>query len=94
MEPRHSSVGFLVISPAIVEVEQDAKDASSKFNFAHEDNGEEVFVAQPTDWFSNILVKEKPNGKLRMCIDPSQTINKAIRRPKCTIRKLKKSFHN
>ena len=42
-------------------------------------------VSQPTDWLSNILVKEKPNGKLRICIDPSQTINRAIRRPKYTI---------
>ena len=42
-------------------------------------------VTQPTDWLSNILVKEKPNGKLRICIDPSQTINKAIQRPKYTI---------
>ena len=42
-------------------------------------------VTQPTDWLSNILVKEKPNGKLRICIDPSQTINKAIRRPNYTI---------
>ena len=42
-------------------------------------------VTQPTDWLSNILVREKPNGKLRICIDPSQTINKAIRRPKFTI---------
>lgn len=42
-------------------------------------------VTQPTDWLSNILVKEKPNGKLRICIDPSQTINRAMRRPKYTI---------
>ena len=27
------------------------------------------------------MVKGKPNGKLRICIDPSQTINRAIRRP-------------
>ena len=39
-------------------------------------------VTQPTDWLSSMLIKEKPNGKLRMCIDPSQTINKAIKRPK------------
>ena len=39
-------------------------------------------VTQPTAWLSNILVKEKPNGKLRVCIDPSQTISSAIRRPK------------
>ena len=42
-------------------------------------------VTQPTVWLSNMLVKEKPNGKLRICIDPSQTINKTIKRPKYTI---------
>ena len=42
-------------------------------------------VAQTTDWLSNILVKEKPHGKIRIWIDPSQTINRAIRRPKYTI---------
>ena len=42
-------------------------------------------VTQRADWLSNMLVKEKPNGKLRICIDPaSQTINNAIKRPKCT----------
>ena len=38
-------------------------------------------VSQPTEWLSNILVKEKPSGKLKICIDPSQTINKANKRP-------------
>ena len=42
-------------------------------------------VTQPTDWLSNMLIKKKPNGKLRICIDPGQTINKAIKRPKYTI---------
>ena len=42
-------------------------------------------VTQPTDWLSNMLIKEKPNGKLRICIDPSQTINRAIKRPIYTI---------
>ena len=32
-----------------------------------------------------MLVKEKPKGKLRICFDQSQTINKAIKRPKYTI---------
>ena len=49
------------------------------------DNGTIKPVTQPTDWLSNILVKEKPNGNIRICIDPSQTINKAIRRPVYTI---------
>ena len=30
-------------------------------------------VTQPTEWLSNKLVKEKPSGKLRICIDPSRT---------------------
>ena len=42
-------------------------------------------VTQPTDWLSNMLIKEKPNGNLRICIDPSQTINRAIKRPIYTI---------
>ena len=49
------------------------------------DNGTIKPVTQPTDWLSNILVKEKPNGNIRICIDPSQTTNKAIRRPVYTI---------
>ena len=43
------------------------------------DNGKIKPVTQPTDWLLNILVKEKPNGNIRICIDNSQTINKAIR---------------
>ena len=42
-------------------------------------------VTQPTDWLLNMLIKEKPNGKLRICIDPSQTINTAFKRPIYTI---------
>ena len=49
------------------------------------DNGTIKPATQPTDWLSNILVKEKPNGNIRICIDPSQTINKVIRRPVYTI---------
>ena len=39
-------------------------------------------VDEPTDWCSNMTVREKnlPNGstKVRLCLDPSQTVNKAI----------------
>ena len=49
-------------------------------------------VTQPTDWLSNILVKEKPNSKLRICIDPSQTINKTTRRPKYTIQTIEEKL--
>ena len=42
-------------------------------------------VTQPTEWLSNMLVREKPDGRIRICIDPSRTVNKAIRRPVYTI---------
>ena len=28
-------------------------------------------VEEPTDWVSSFIVFEKPNGKLRVCIDPT-----------------------
>ena len=34
---------------------------------------------EPTDWVSSLVVAEKPNGKLRVCIDP-QHHNKALKR--------------
>eukprot|EP00112_Aurelia_sp_Birch-Aquarium-sp1_P000710 Seg1069.4 transcript_id=Seg1069.4/GoldUCD/mRNA.D3Y31 product="putative protein K02A2.6" protein_id=Seg1069.4/GoldUCD/D3Y31 len=36
-------------------------------------------VTAPTDWVSNLVIAEKPNGKLRLCIDP-QHLNKALKR--------------
>ena len=35
-------------------------------------------VTHPTDWVSNIVVVEKSNGKLRLCLDP-RNLNKAIK---------------
>ena len=42
---------------------------------------ESVIVRQeePTDWVSNLVVTEKLNGKLRVCIDPKH-LNKALKR--------------
>ena len=34
---------------------------------------------EPTDWVSSLVVTEKPNGKLRVCIDP-QHLDKALQR--------------
>ena len=34
---------------------------------------------EPTDWVSSLVVTEKPNGKLRVCIYP-QHLNKALKR--------------
>jgi len=36
-------------------------------------------VHEPTDWVSSLVIVEKPNGKLRICLDP-QDLNKAIKR--------------
>lgn len=46
-------------------------------------------VDQPTNWCSNMTVREKtrPDGttKIRLCLDPSQTLNKAIIIPRYQI---------
>ena len=36
---------------------------------------------EPTTWCSNMMIRE-PKDKFRICLDPSNTINKAIRVPK------------
>ena len=36
-------------------------------------------VQEPTDWVSSLVIVEKPNGKLRVCIDPAH-LNKALKR--------------
>lgn len=36
-------------------------------------------VTEPTDWVSSLVIVNKPNGKLRICLDP-RNLNKAIRR--------------
>lgn len=36
-------------------------------------------VETPTEWVNSIVVKEKPNGKLRICLDP-RDLNKALKR--------------
>ncbi len=46
-------------------------------------------VEEPTDWCSNMTVvekvKESGEVKIRLCLDPSQTVNKAIVRPKYAV---------
>ena len=36
-------------------------------------------ITEPTDWVNALVVVEKPNGKLRICLDP-RDLNKAIKR--------------
>ena len=35
-------------------------------------------VQKPTDWVNGLVLVEKPNGKLRICLDP-RPLNKAIK---------------
>ena len=37
-----------------------------------------VPVDEPTDWVNSLVVREKPNGSLRICLDPKD-LNKAIK---------------
>ena len=38
-----------------------------------------VPVEKPTDWVNSLVVREKPNDRMRVCLDP-RDLNKAIRR--------------
>ena len=38
-----------------------------------------VPVVEPIDWVNSLVVREKPNGSLRICLDPKD-LNKAIKR--------------
>lgn len=49
-------------------------------------------VNEPTAWCSNELIRETPK-KFRVCIDPSQTVNKAIHRPKFQMPTLNEQLH-
>ena len=49
-------------------------------------------VSEPTSWCSNELIRETPK-KFRVCIDPCQTINKAIQRPIYQMPTLNEELH-
>ena len=51
-----------------------------------------VKVNEPTPRCSNELIRETPK-KFRVCIDPSQTVNKAIHRPKHQMPTLNEQLH-
>ena len=36
-------------------------------------------VTQPTDWVNSLVIREKENGRLRLCFDPKD-LNKTIKR--------------
>ena len=35
-------------------------------------------ISEPTDWVNSLVIVSKPNGKLRICIDP-RDLNRAIK---------------
>ena len=45
-----------------------------------ENSGIIAKVTEPTEWVNSLVVIEKPNKKLRICLDP-RDLNKAIKRP-------------
>lgn len=49
-------------------------------------------VNEPTPWCSNALIRETPK-KFRVCIDPSQTVNRAIQRPVFQMPTLSEQLH-
>ncbi len=49
-------------------------------------------VVEPSSWCSNEVIRETPR-KVRICIDPSQTVNKAILRPIYQMPTLNKQLH-
>ena len=36
-------------------------------------------IEEPTDWVSSLVIVEKPNGQLQICLDP-QHLNQAVKR--------------
>ena len=50
-------------------------------------------VDEPTEWVSQIVVVQKPDGKVRLCIDPKE-LNKALMREHYSIPTLKDVLHD
>ena len=48
-------------------------------------------VNEPTDWVNSLVIAEKPNGKLRLCLDPKD-LNEAIKRPHYSTRTLEEAL--
>ena len=48
-------------------------------------------IQEPTDWVSSLVIAEKPNGGMRLCLDPKH-LNKAIKRQHYPIRTAEEIF--
>ncbi len=50
-------------------------------------------VSEPTPWCSPMTVVDRPGKKLRICMDPVRTLNKAIKRPIHPMPTLEENLH-
>ena len=51
-------------------------------------------VTKPTNWVNSLVIREKDNGRLRLCLDPKD-LNEAIQRdhyPVPTLEEITQSF--
>jgi hypothetical protein len=48
-------------------------------------------IQEPTDWVSSLVIAEKSNGDMRLCLDPKH-LNKAIKRQHYPIRTAEEIF--
>ncbi|CAB0000824.1 unnamed protein product, partial [Nesidiocoris tenuis] len=60
------------------------KDRLKKALGELENRGVIARVDEPTEWVSNLVIAEKPNGSLRVCLDP-KFLNEAIERERTYI---------
>ena len=57
------------------------------------DEGYLAPVAEPTPWCSPMIAVDRPGKKMRICMDPVRTLNKAIKRPLYPMPTLEENLH-
>ena len=58
------------------------------------DDGYLARVTEPTPWCSPMTAVDRPNKKLRICMDPVRTLNTAIKRPLYPMPTLEENLHH
>ena len=82
MEPEHHIKLNVNITPVVHpprKIPVGLRDQLKKELDSMEETGVIRKVDEPTEWVNSLLVGEKPNGDLRICLDP-RDLNKAIKR--------------
>ena len=57
------------------------------------DEGYLAPVTEPTPWCSPMIAVDRPGKKMRICMDPVRTLNKAIKRPLYPMPTLEENLH-